>query len=116
MKIIPFTLRKDLKKQMEEYEAYADELMEDLMDLPAGMIKDKIGDAALKYGSKVAVAHASATLVCGAGGAAAGSIVPVVGTVAVGVTGAAVCNVGAAIFDVASGLYTLCPYGSIAQL
>ncbi len=103
-----FSLRTDVKKQMEDFEAAANEMSEDLLELPEGLIKDKVIESGIEYGKKTVVRHVAATGICGSAGAVGGTAVaPGPGTVAGGVAAAGICNVGALVLDVGSALWTI---------
>lgn len=92
--------------RIDELSTKAEEMMGDLEQIAADAGWNMVAEATARYGGKVAARHAGATLICGGGGAAAGSVVPVAGTAAGGAAGAVVCNIGAAVVDVVSGLWT----------
>ncbi len=103
-----FSLRTDVKKQMEKFERAANEMSEDLLELPEGLIKDKIIESSINYGKKTAVRHVVATGLCGSAGAVGGTAVaPGPGTVAGGVAAAGICNVGALVLDAGSAVWTV---------
>ena len=95
-----------LQDRLEKLSGQADEMMGDLQEIAMGAGWNLVAEAAAKYGGKVAARHALATGICGTGGAAAGSVVPVAGTAAGAGAGAIICNIGAAVLDIVSGLWT----------
>ena len=97
----------ELEKRIDQLSTSAEEMRSDLFEIAKDAGWTMVGEAAAKYGGKAAARHGAATLVCGGAGATAGSIVPVAGTAAGGTAGAVVCNVGALIVDVGSGLWTV---------
>ena len=97
----------ELQNRLEQLSGQADEMMGDLQEIAMDAGWNLAAEAAAKYGGKVALRHALATGICGGGGAAVGSVAPGVGTVVVGAAGTIICNVGATILDVVSGLWTI---------
>ena len=107
-KKILFNLRTDVQQQMKEFEDAANEMSEDLLELPEGLVKDKVIESGGDFAKKTAARHVAATGICGSAGAAGGTVIaPGPGTAAGGIGGAGICNVGALVLDVGSALWTI---------
>lgn len=103
-----FNLRADnLESTLKDLQTEAQEMVGDIESIAADLGWQIVGGAAQRYGVRLAAKHAAATLGCGGGGAAAGSVVPGAGTAAGAVAGASVCNVAMVVIDAADLIWTV---------
>ena len=103
-----FNLRTNVQQQMDKFETAANEMSEDLLELPEGLVKDKVIESGGDYAKRTVARHIAATGICGSAGAVSGTVIaPGPGTAAGGIGGAGICNIGALVLDVGSALWTI---------